>query len=62
MILMIWQVVPRATSEWMVALNVKQQAQGPIFLNRKCMNNQYFLVEEDPEEQVLLEELLLFAL
>jgi len=43
-------VVPSAVEEWQSALNVKR-ARGPIKLNRKCMNNQYFLVDEDPGEQ-----------
>ena len=48
-----FQVVPNAISEWQLALNVKR-ANGPIRLNRKCANNQYFLVDEDPNEQVIL--------
>ena len=45
-----FQVVPSAIKEWELALNVKR-AQGPILLNRKCKDNQYFLVDEDPGEQ-----------
>ena len=47
----LFQVVPGAVNAWQLALNVKR-ARGPIKLNRKCMNNQYFLVDEDPGEQV----------
>ena len=45
--------MPSAVAEWESALNVKR-ARGPIKLNRKCKNNQYFLVDEDPGEQVKL--------
>ena len=47
----LFQVVPGAVNAWQLALNVKR-ARGPIKLNRKCKNNQYFLVDEDPGEQV----------
>lgn len=48
-----FQVVPNAVREWQRALNVKKRVANSIKLNRKCRNNQYFLLEEDPEEQVI---------
>lgn len=46
-----FQVVPNAVNAWQKALNVKRATTSPIVLNRKCQNNQYFLVDEDPGEQ-----------
>lgn len=44
------KVVPEAVGEWERALKIRR-TQAPIRLNRKCRNNQYFLVEEEPGEQ-----------
>ncbi len=45
------QVVPDAVDFWESSLSVSR-ANSNIFLNRKCRRNQYFLIEEDPGEQV----------
>ena len=48
------QVLPNAIQEWQGELaHITRKSSGPIYLNRKCHKDQYFLVEQDPDEQVL---------
>ena len=45
----ICQVVPDAVSYWQRVLKVRS-ASGPILLNQKCENNQFFLAPGDPTQ------------
>ncbi len=47
--LIAYQVVPDAVHFWERALKIRR-SEGPIKINQKCQNNQYFLSDNDPHQ------------
>jgi len=45
------QVVPGAVAFWETVLQIPHTV-GPIKLNRKCQDNQYFLSDSDPNQVI----------
>ncbi len=58
-ITLLFQVVPDAVHFWEQALKIRR-SEGPIKINQKCQNNQYFLSDNDPHQVMHIRAAILF--